>query len=287
MIMQYSRPGRKSWNFAVVATVAGAGSGLAALAGLWLAPAGGYQALFWLGALPLVLASSVVLMRFPRSVYRLLGEGQVSTARRPPSPLVAPRALLSPAHRRPTLVFWVVGGMSLLLTFAASTWLPTIMITAGYGLGSSLVFLVLLQLGGAAGSFCGALVADRYGSKSVVLASFGCAVVSLMLMAAQPPVTLSYILVLIIGVGAIGSLNLLMAYIGVYYPHSIRGSGLGMVFTVGRLVGATGPAIGGVLLAAGATARDTLFVFALAPVVAIAVGLVGPRVSPVGPTETG
>jgi AAHS family benzoate transporter-like MFS transporter len=283
MIMQYSPAGRKSWNFAVVATVVGVGSALAPLAGLWVAPSGGYQVLFWLGVFPLVLVGSVVLLRLPRSVYRLLSEGRLGIASRPPTPLVAPRALLDSAHRRSTLVFWLMGGMSLLLSFAATTWLPTIMITAGYGLGSSLVFLMVLQLGGAVGSFGGALVADRRGGKPVVPLSFGAAVLALGLVAAKPPVVLLYVGLLIVGAGSIGSLNLLMAYIGVYYPQRIRGSGIGMVLAVGRMLGAAGPTIGGVLVAAGATARDTLLVFAAAPMIALLVGALGPRVSPAGP----
>jgi AAHS family benzoate transporter-like MFS transporter len=157
------------------------------------------------------------------------------------------------------------------------------MITAGYGLGSSLVFLMVLQLGGAVGSFGGALVADRRGGKPVVPLSFGAAVLALGLVAAKPPVVLLYVGLLIVGAGSIGSLNLLMAYIGVYYPQRIRGSGIGMVLAVGRMLGAAGPTIGGVLVAAGATARDTLLVFAAAPMIALLVGALGPRVSPAGP----
>ncbi|GAA5145049.1 aromatic acid/H+ symport family MFS transporter [Pseudonocardia eucalypti] len=281
MIMRYSPPGRKSFNFAVVATVAGAGGAVAALAALWVAPAFGYQALFWLGALPLPLVVSVLVPRFPRSVHRLVREGTTET--RPASPLVAPRALLDRTHLRATLLFWLAGGLALLLTFAATTWLPTIMIQAGYGLGSSLVFLALMQLGAAAGSFGGGLIADRRGSKGVVLVTFGCAVLALAAIAAKPPAPWVHLLVLVVGAGSIGSLNLLMAYIGIYYPDAIRGSGLGLVFTFGRLLGAAGPAIGGLLLAGGATAPESLLVFAAAPLLAIGVLAFGPPVSPAGP----
>ncbi|HZZ47749.1 MAG TPA: MFS transporter [Pseudonocardia sp.] len=240
MIMQYSPPGRKSFNFAVVATVAGAGGALAAIAGLALGPVFGYRALFWIGTLPLVLVGSVKLLGSPRSVHRVLREGVLAHRDRSVDPLVAPRALVVRVRRRATLLFWLAGGLTLLLTFAVTTMLPAVMIALGYGLRSSLAFLTLLQVGAAAGSFGGALIADRRGSKRVVLISFGCAASALALMATNPPAPVAYALVLLLGAGSIRSLNLLMAYIGTYYPQAVRATGIGMVFTAGRLIGGRG-----------------------------------------------
>ncbi|MBO0851732.1 MAG: MFS transporter, partial [Pseudonocardia sp.] len=192
--------------------------------------------------------------------------------------LVALRSLFGPGQARATVVFWVANILSLLLVFGAITWLPALMIKAGYGITNALVFLAVFQVGALAASILGSLVADRHEPKTVVLASFGCAVVGLAALAAKPSTALVYLLVILMGAGATGAQNLLLAYIASFYPARSRGSGLGLAVALGRLGGIAGPIIGGVLLAGGVTAEQNFLVFAAAPLIAFAVLAFGPRI---------
>ena len=71
-----------------------------------------------------------------------------------------------------TVMFWVAAFMSLLVMYGLSTWLPKIMQNAGYPMGSSLLFLVTLNLGGVTGAIFGGKLADKFGSRKVLLVFF-------------------------------------------------------------------------------------------------------------------
>lgn len=309
MVLEYSPAARRTFATAMASAGIGVGGGLAALATIWIAPVAGYQGLFWLGVAPLVLVVPFALLRVPESVSLLVSLGRIEDARAqirryrlpvelpepaaseeaggtPSSPgraglsrlLVALRSLFGPGQARATVVFWVANILSLLLVFGAITWLPALMVKAGYGITNALVFLAVFQAGALAASILGSLVADRREPRTVVLASFGCAVVGLAVLAAKPPTAVVYLLVLLMGAGATGAQNLLLAYIASFYPPGSRGSGLGLAVALGRLGGIAGPIIGGVLLAGGATAEQNFLVFAAAPLIAFAVLAFGPRI---------
>lgn len=302
MVVEYTPAGRRTFNTTMAAAAIGVGGGLAALATIWIAPVWGYQALFWVGLAPLVLVVPVAWVKVPESVSLLLAKGQLERAREqvrrhrlpvrlPSEPveptvtgregrLAAARSLFAPPHTRATLVFWLANMLNLLLVFGALTWLPSLMIKAGYGITSALMFLAVFQVGALAVSLGGSLAADRFGSKPVVLASFGCAVLGLVLLATRPALAVVYLSVLLLGAGAVGSQNLLLAYIATYYPPGNRGSGLGLAVALGRVGGILGPILGAALLAGGASAAQNFLVFAIAPALAIAVLALGPRTAP-------
>ena len=83
--------------------------------------------------------------------------------------------------------------------------------SAGYPLGAALSFLLMLSIGGAIGALVGAVLADRYGIKPVTSAFFLCAAVSLLLVAATPPLAVVYPLVLLVGMGATAGIGFTVA----------------------------------------------------------------------------
>ena len=85
-----------------------------------------------------------------------------------------------------TVMFWLAAFMSLLVMYGLSTWLPKIMQNAGYPMGSSLLFLVTLNLGGVTGAIFGGKLADKFGSRKVLLVFFILGFVSLSALSLKP-----------------------------------------------------------------------------------------------------
>lgn len=55
--------------------------------------------------------------------------------------------------------------MCLLMVYALGSWLPKLMIQAGYSLGASMIFLFALNIGGMIGAIGGGYLADRFHIK--------------------------------------------------------------------------------------------------------------------------
>ena len=76
--------------------------------------------------------------------------------------------------------------------YGLSTWLPKIMQNAGYPMGSSLLFLVTLNLGGVTGAIFGGKLADKFGSRKVLLVFFIFGFLSLAALSLRPSAIFLY-----------------------------------------------------------------------------------------------
>ena len=146
----------------------------------------------------------------------------------------------------------------LLLVFGISAWLPTIMQTSGYSLGSSLLQTAAMWVGAGVGMVVGGRVADAFGAKPVVATAFLLGCVSLLIMSTAPSLAVLYILMFVSGLGFIGSQVLTNAYIVTAYPENLRGPAIGWALSIGRLGAIVGPLLGGVILSSGLQRRMEL-----------------------------
>ena len=71
-----------------------------------------------------------------------------------------------------TVAFWITSFMVLLIVYGLGTWLPKLMVEAGFPLKSSLMFLFSLNMGAGLGQVGGGWLADRLGSKRVIVIMF-------------------------------------------------------------------------------------------------------------------
>jgi MFS transporter, AAHS family, benzoate transport protein len=242
LVVDHSPRHRTALNCAIAFAGVGVGGALAGILGTLLVPDHGFRIMFALGGLPILVVLPLMWWLLPeaRAFERAHDEGA--------GWLGATRTLLAPPYLRPTLVFAAAIFFCLLIVFGANAWLPALMIKSGYGVTSSLSFLLVLNLGAAVGTLAASPVADRMGAKLVVVAAFLAAAVSLALLATKPPVALVYVLVAIVGVGTTGTQILLNAYVGAFYPTELRATALGLTLGLGRLGGILGPTYGAHLL---------------------------------------
>lgn len=292
ILVEFAAPDRRTRTAALGFAGVGVGGMLAGLLALWLVPEYGFRAMFIAGALPLVVVLPLLVRSLPESPAFLLASG-----RRVEAEAVAAehgialvhveadgaeqdisqglRALFADGRAAATVLFWIATGLCLLVLFGVASWLPALMTAAGYGLSSSLSFVLVLNGGAVVGALAASTLADRWGSKPVTTAGFGAAAVSLALLSVAPPTWAVYLLVAVAGFGTTGTQVLLNTFVATYYPARVRTTGLGMSLGVGRLGAIIGPTYGGLLVAGGLSLSWQFYAFALpAAVGGLAAGLV-------------
>ncbi|MDS9471402.1 aromatic acid/H+ symport family MFS transporter [Sporosarcina pasteurii] len=266
----------------------GIGGILASGLAIYLIPAAGWKAMFLVGAIPL-LAVPFLYRHLPESLGFLMAQkkekeiGQVLARINPsyrpsdedvydisiPSKKGIPVTKLFESGRTiSTLLFWFNFFLCLLITYGLGTWLPKLMSEAGYAFGSSLMFLLVLNLGGIIGSLTGGWWADHWSTKNVLTLFFTLNAISLTVMGLQPNVVILYILVAIAGATSIGSQIILYSFASQFYPTEVRSTGVGWSSGVGRIGGIIGPVVGGALLALNLPFQQNFMLLAVPGVLA-------------------
>jgi AAHS family benzoate transporter-like MFS transporter len=152
---------------------------------------------------------------------------------------------------------------------------------AGYELSSSLMFLMVLNIGAIFGAVGGGWLADRLSLRTVLVSFFILASVSLVMLGYESPMWFLYTLMGVAGATTIGSQILLYAYVAQYYPTSIRSTGLGWASGIGRNGAIVGPMIGGTLLALALPHHMNFLALAIPGAIAtVAIALVGRQFGP-------
>ena len=147
-----------------------------------------------------------------------------------------------------TLLFWICFFMCLLMTYALGSWLPKLMMAAGYSLGSSLMFLLSLNVGAVIGTIGGGILADKFHLKPVIIGMLSVGGLALFGLGFNSPQLVIYLLVAIAGAASIGTSILLYSYAAQYYPLAVRSTGIGWASAVGRIGAIVGPIVIGILL---------------------------------------
>ncbi|GAA3839478.1 hypothetical protein KACC15558_21960 [Brevibacterium ammoniilyticum] len=177
-----------------------------------------------------------------------------------------------------TIGVWLASFMGLLLVYGLNTWLPKIMADAGYEVSDSLVMLFVLNLGAVVGLVIAGWLADRHGTKPIVLMWFVLAAVFLAVlsipMASQVVLNL---VVFITGVFVFSAQVLVYAFVSAIYPATARGTALGMASAVGRIGAIVGPFITGTLVAAGIAYPWGFYLFAFVAVLGFAAMAIVPK----------
>jgi AAHS family 4-hydroxybenzoate transporter-like MFS transporter len=268
-----------AWGFAI-----GAASG--GLLQAEMVPYFGWQGIFFVGGVVPVLLAVALLLFLPESVRylaarggrsdeiaRILAQMNPKLAFAPGTEFVLPAEpkktgakpvqLFARGRAATTVLLWFTFLMILASLNTLNNFLPVVLGTLGLSQPQALRVTTLFQFGGIAGVWCLGILADRFGyPKVLILAFLGLA----LFVAATGSLGSEAILLaaVVIGMGfcLVGANNTLNAFATTLYPTEIRATGVSWASSFGRLVGAIGPYIGGVLLATMAL-QPVFLIFAI------------------------
>jgi len=253
------------------------GGSIAALTGIVIIPAWGWQGMFLAAVLPLIFLVPLGVKYLPD--LRSHADPEEGTGF---------RAILRTPNLAISVVFALATMATLFAWYGLGTWLPGLMQQAGYNLGSALTFALTLNLGAVVGSILTAWAGDRFGSLPTGVAAAGVAAAALLTIVAAPPVGVVYAMLVLAGIGTHGTQCLIIAAVAGHYPDHLRGTALGWALGIGRVGAVAAPQVGGWMLAAGLGVNSNFIAFALAAglaaaLIAVAWRLTGKRgTSPTG-----
>jgi len=296
LMSEYSPKRRRSTMVALMFSGYAVGGMMSAGLGIWIVPTYGWQVMFYLAGIPFLLVPFMI-SNLPESATFMMSQGlkdqtrsilkQIAPERQitdkdtlviPPSnETKASVAELFRGNRAlSTFMFWVAFFCCLLMVYALGSWLPKLMSLAGYPLSSSLMFLMVLNIGAIIGAVGGGRLADRFSLRSVLISFFILGTAALITLGYENPMWVLYLLMGVAGATTIGSQILLYAYVAQYYPTNIRSTGLGWASGIGRNGALLGPMLGGVLMALALPHHINFLALAVPGAIAtIAVAFVG------------
>ena len=301
LMTEYAPKRIRSTLVAVMFSGYAIGGMASALLGSFLVVDYGWKIMFYIAVIPL-LALPLLWKFLPESLMFMTKKGQTQKVRavvhkiapelnipstatfkldEPVAGDEAPlRALFQQGRMFSTLMFWVAFFMCLLMVYALGSWLPKLMIQAGYSLGASMLFLFALNIGGMIGAIGGGVLADKFHLKPVLTIMFTVGAIALILLGYNSPQAVLYGLIAVAGAATIGSQILLYTFVAQFYPAAVRSTGMGWASGIGRIGAIVGPVLTGALLTLELPHQMNFLVIAIPGVIAaLAIFMVNLRAS--------
>jgi MFS transporter, AAHS family, benzoate transport protein len=301
MVNEFTRAGRSGRATTTIMTGYHVGAVATAALAIVVVDSIGWRWMFVIGALPALVLVPLMLRHLPESAAYLLAHGRRAeaeeVARRhglqlESAPAAAPhageesaagaaatvRTLFTAGWLRNTVAIGVTSFMGLLLVYGLNNWLPTIMREAGYDLGDSLAFLLVLNVGAIVGLLVAGTVADRIGIRTACIAWFASGALFLALLSVQLPTAGLYVMCFLTGCFVFSAQVLVYAFVSANHPPQVRATALGWSAGAGRIGAIVGPVITGALVTAGVAFPWGFYVFAVVGVLgALGISLTRPR----------
>ena len=293
----------KSWR-QIATAVALIGVPLGGLLGAalarWLIPEHGWRALFVVGGVVPAFLAGIMWPLVPESprflaglrtrgaelsklLNRIVGSKRYDATARfvaggPTSVAVsAVRALFAPTYRRDTITLWLIFFTNVFSVYFFFNWLPTVLSSVKLDFALAVTASLYFNLGGVFGALVGSALTGRYGSRPVLAALSGLAVLSAFGIGAndvfdtgQTSGSIGALMwTIAVAGGCINGLQIGMFAVAAHvYPTFCRSTGIGWSLAVARFGGIISSFVGASFFAFGLMARD--FFFAIAAVLSVA-----------------
>ena len=286
LTVEYS-PKRQSFIYALMFTGYPLGIVLGAILSMFMLEDFGWRIMFGIGMIPLLLIPFIIRY-LPESIQFLLSRNRQEEVNQILNrfqiefhvkikliklhPLYERKMdfyfILKRIHKSNT-TFWITYIMGMFLIYGLNTWLPQMMRQAGYPLGSSLSFLLMLNITATVGALFAGAIADRIGAKIVISISYLMATICIGLLTIKPSVTIIYLLIGLAGIGSVGITQILNAYVTQYFPSHIRATSLGWGLGLGRVGAIAGPILIGIIMTMQYDLAWNFYLFSFAGLIAL------------------
>lgn len=162
------------------------------------------------------------------------------------------RRIFGGEHLRTSVLLGAASFLNQLVIVYIITWLPTLLVAGGFGLGDAILVSSTFSLGGIVGSLVLARVVDRVQSWWPLTAAFLLAAAAIATVGLAPANRLMLFTVVGLAGGFIvGAQVNLSAYCATVYPTDVRSTGLGVIIGLGRGGAICGALMGTAFVAAG------------------------------------
>jgi AAHS family 4-hydroxybenzoate transporter-like MFS transporter len=255
----------------------------------------GWRTVFWIGGLLPVLLAPVVIALMPETLEYLVMHGAPAAGIRTILARLDPRRDFSretnftvPSENKAgfqlvqlfqdgrapiTAMLWVVFFTSLIAIYFFNNWIPTLLTGSGLSGTEIVVISTGLQFGGIIGTLIAAPIVVRLPGFVTASAGYLCAALAMLVLGSGGgSFWFLACAVLTLGIFLIGTQSVLNASCAGVYPPSMRSTGVGWGFGIGRIGSVLSPGIAGVLVAMQWKPSE-LFMIAAVPTVVASVGV--------------
>lgn len=163
-----------------------------------------------------------------------------------------------------TLALWLAYACLMAAYYFANSWIPKLVAESTGDVQSGTTVGTVLNLGGIIGSLLFAAAAFRWIPRNILMTTLGLGAIGYAVYGAAFGVGwLAITLGIFLGIVAVGSVAGFYAVGPTVYPASLRGTGVGWMVGVGRLVSIVSPIGTGFLLESGWTAGNLFYLMAV------------------------
>jgi MFS family permease len=243
-----------------------------------------WRMMFIVGGLAGIVLAPFLWFKLPETLPS--AAASATEAKEPAAARASFRDLARKPYPLVALAIAAASFMGLLLVYGLNTWLPQLMAGAGYTVSTGLVLLLVLNVGAVVGLVIAGILADRHGTKKVVLLWFGLSAVFLAVLSVKiQSELLLNLAVFVTGVFVFSAQVLVYAWVSQLFPAALRATALGFAAGVGRLGAIMGPAVTGTLVAANIAYPWGFYVFAAAAAIAVVALVAVPKTIRAGREE--
>ncbi|MGD0231949.1 MAG: MFS transporter [Syntrophorhabdales bacterium] len=250
------------------------GSVAAALSAVWLIPHYGWQSLYLLGGAVPVLIGLAVAFFLPESLEFMVKQGRdrdkprvlrivsriapalaadkqvqfISTEAKLPG--VPVKHLFMDGRAVVTILLWIAMVGSLYSMWVLTTWAPALLRKTGSSVQQYSLAVAGLHFGAFIATIFIGRVMDKVNPFRALAVGFTLSCLSLVAFGqvAGASFAVVFIMAFLSGIFTNGSNNGFVAVPGIFYPLSIRGTGIGWAYAIGKIGAMLAPAVGGILL---------------------------------------